>query len=53
MGKISFIKVWVNVNDYINKLWVILNWASACFLKHQEEIQLAIEIQDFVLWLYN
>lgn len=37
----------------IYKTWVILNWAAAWCLTHQEEIRIAIEVLDFALWLYN
>ena len=49
MDKISINKVKSNISDCICKIRLILNWAAAWYLKHQDEIHIVLEILDFIL----
>ncbi len=49
MEKNDIIKVRINILKSICKMWVILNWTAAWYLKHQKEIDIALEILEFIL----
>ena len=49
MDRIDINKVKSDISDYICIIRLFLNWTATWYLKHQEEIHIALEILDFIL----